>query len=93
MERCTRAPFSKEEMFHLNLQEWSPIKIGEKGALAFYFVQEKGSCQTLPMESALQGHQNLSADAKRDMMGQLINTIKGKKAIDLSWKRVEEESL
>jgi GcvH upstream region-like protein len=92
MERCTEVPFSKEEMFTLSPQQWSPVKIGERGALTFYFVQEKGISSTPPLESIEQGHQILSFDAKRDMMLQVLQRIHQKKAIDLSVAVVEERS-
>lgn len=84
MERCTEMPFSKEEMFTLSPQQWSPVKIGEKGSLAFYFVQEKGISPLMPLETVEQGHQILSFDARRDMMLQILQKIQRKKAIDLS---------
>lgn len=84
MQRCTEVPFSKEEMFTLSPEQWSPVKIGEKGALAFYFVQKKGSPSASPLENIEQGHQILSFDAKRNMMLQILQKIQQKKAIDLS---------
>ena len=90
MERCTKVAFSKEEMFTLNPQEWSSVKMGDRGALAFYFVEEKGSSHTPPAHSVEQGHQILSYDAKRDMMLQILQRIQQKKAIDLSHVLAEE---
>jgi GcvH upstream region-like protein len=84
MERCTEMPFSKEEMFTLSPQQWSPVKIGERGVLAFYFVKERGVSSTPPLETIEQGHQILSFDAKRDMMLQILQRIQQKKAIDLN---------
>jgi GcvH upstream region-like protein len=84
MERCTEAPFSKEEMFTLSPQQWSPVKIGERGALAFYFVKEKGISLTPIVDTIEKGHQILSFDTKRDMMLQILQKIQQKKAIDLS---------
>ncbi len=90
MERCTEAPFSKEEMFTLSPQQWSPVKIGGRGALAFYFVTEKGISSMPIVDTVEQGHQILSFDAKRDMMLHLLQKIQQKKAIDLSAAIVEE---
>lgn len=89
MERCTEVPFSKDEMFKLSPQQWSPVKIGERGTLAFYFVQEKGISSTSPLENIEQGHQALSFDTKRDMMLQILQKIQLKKAIDLSAATIE----
>jgi GcvH upstream region-like protein len=90
MERCTEMPFSKEEMFTLSPQQWSPVKIGERGALAFYFVKEKGVSSTPIIDTVEQGHQILSFDAKRNMMLQILQKIQQKKAIDLSAVIAEE---
>lgn len=90
VERQTDLPFSKEEMFALAANEWSPVKIGERGALAFYFVHEKGHSSALPLESMEQGHQILSFDAKRDMMLGILQKIQQQKAIDLSKALAEE---
>jgi GcvH upstream region-like protein len=90
MERCTEVPFSKEEMFTLSPQHWSPVKIGERGALTFYFVQEKGTSSIPPLGTIEQGHQILSFDAKRDMMLQILQRIHHKKAIDLSTAIADE---
>jgi GcvH upstream region-like protein len=90
IERCTEVPFSKEEMFTLSSQQWSPVKIGERGALAFYFVKEKGISSTPLVDTVEQGHQILSFDAKRDMMLQILQKIRQKKAINLSVAIAEE---
>jgi GcvH upstream region-like protein len=92
IERCTKVPFSKDEMFTLNPQQWSEVKVGEKGMLAFYFVQERNLSSILPLDSVEQGHQILSHDAKRDMMSQVLGRIHLKKAIDL-FSVVSEERL
>lgn len=84
MERCAKASFAKDDMFTLDPQSWSPVKIGEGGALAFFFVEEKGSSQTPSPLTVEQGHQILSHDAKRDIMLQILQTIQQKKAIALS---------
>ncbi len=84
MERCSAASFSKEEMFSLEPQQWSNVRVGDRGALAFYFVQEKGVSNKAPIESVQQGHQILSFDAKRDMMLQILQRVGQKKAIDPS---------
>ena len=85
MERCTQVSFSKDELFTLAANQWSPVKIGERGSLAFYFVKEKGVSKLPPLESMNQGHQILSFDAKRDMMLQMLQKIHQNKAIDLSY--------
>jgi GcvH upstream region-like protein len=90
IERCTQTPFSKEEMFTLNSQDWSSVKVGERGAIAFYCVQERGPAKNKPVVSVEQGHQILSFDAKRDMMLQVLEKIGQKKAIDLSYLVAEE---
>lgn len=84
VERCTELPFSKDEMFKLPVSEWSSVIVGDRGCLAFFFVQEKGSSGKSPVDSVEQGHQILSFDAKRDMMLQILQKIQQKKAIDLS---------
>ena len=90
MERATSVPFSKDDLFALGPQEWSPVKIGEKGALAFYFVKEKGISSQAPIDSVEQGHQILAFDAKRDLMLQLLQKIDDKKAINLTYAKNEE---
>ncbi len=84
MERCTEVPFSKAEMFTLSPNQWSSVTIGDRGGLAFYFVQEKGANAIASLDSVEQGHQILSYDAKRDMMLQILGKIQQKKAIDLA---------
>jgi hypothetical protein len=91
MQRCTEVPFSKEEMFQLLPQQWSPVKVGERGAIAFYYVQEKGIGSASALETIEKGHQILSTDAKRDMMLQVLQKIQKKKAIDLSIAVSEEQ--
>jgi GcvH upstream region-like protein len=91
MQRCTEVPFSKEEMFQLLPQQWSPVKVGERGAIAFYYVQEKGIGSASALETIEKGHQILSIDAKRDMMLQVLQKIQKKKAIDLSIAVSEEQ--
>lgn len=90
IERCTEVPFSKDEMFTLGSGEWSSVKVGERGALAFYIIQEKGSSHAAPLLNVEQGHQILSFDAKRDMMLQILQKIQQKKAIDVSSMIAEE---
>lgn len=90
MERCTEVPFSKEEMFSLASNEWSSIATGERGALAFYLVKEKGKNLPIPLESTQMGHQILSQDVRRDMMLQIMQQIQRKKAIDLTVAVAEE---
>ncbi len=90
MERCTQVAFSKDDMFTLSPQQWSPVKIGDRGALAFYFVEDKNTSKTPPADSVEQGHQILSYDAKRDMMLQILQRIHQKKAIDLTYAIAEE---
>ncbi len=92
VERQTDLPFSKDEMFALAPQEWSPVKMGERGALAFYYVHEKGHSTAMPLESVEMGHQILSFDAKRDMMLGILHKIREQKSIDLS-KVIAEERL
>ncbi len=90
IERCTQVAFSKDDMFTLTPQQWSPVKIGDRGALAFYFVEDKSTSKTLPADSVEQGHQILSYDAKKDMMLQILQRIHQKKAIDLAHVIAEE---
>ncbi|MBS0603848.1 MAG: hypothetical protein JSS60_02290 [Verrucomicrobia bacterium] len=90
LERCTEVSFSKDEMFTLGSQQWSSVKIGERGALAFYFVQERGTAAKPPVESVAYGHQVLSFDARRDMMLQILQKIQNKNAIDFSFASHEE---
>jgi GcvH upstream region-like protein len=90
VERCTQVNFSKEEMFLLPPRQWSDLKIGDRGALAFYIVQEKGSSLKPSISSVEQGHQILAHDAKCDMMLQMLHRIERKKAIDLTSAFFEE---
>jgi hypothetical protein len=90
IERCSEVPFSKEEMFTLQPQQWSNLKIGDRGALTFYIVQEKGSSLKPSVLSVEQGHQILAHDAKCDMMLQMLQKIEQKKAIDLNFILAEE---
>ena len=91
MERCTQVAFAKHELFTLSANQWSSVAIGDRGALAFYFVKERGANINHPIESVEQGHQILSFDAKRDMMLQILQKIQQKKAIDLSASIYEEK--
>ncbi len=90
VERSSKVSFSKEEMFSLEPQQWSTVKMGERGDLAFFFVKEKGTPSLAPHESVEFGHQILSSDARRDMMGELLARIHEKKGIDLSFVAVRE---
>lgn len=90
MERRTETSFSKEEMFTLAPKAWSSVNVGEKGAIAFYFIQEKGVIADPSLESVEQGHQILSFDAKKDMMLQLMDRMEQKKAIDFNSIIAEE---
>ncbi len=90
VERCGEIPFSKEEMFLLSPNEWSPVTIGDHGALAFYFVQGKQENRKPSLNGMEQGHQILAFDAKRDMMLQILQKIQEKKAIDLTALNSEE---
>ncbi len=90
IERCTEVSFSKEGLFTMESGEWSSVKMGERGALAFYVVQEKGFSQSAPLQNVEQGHQILSFDTKRDMMLQILEKIHQKKAIDISSMIAEE---
>jgi len=81
LQRCTQTPYSKEEMFTLEAQQWSPVKVGDRGHLAFYFVQERETSSQPPLESVKQGHEILSLDAKRDMMLQLLTKMQQKRAV------------
>lgn len=85
VERSSKVSFSKEEMFSLESNQWSTVKMGESGDLAFFFVKEKGNASLAPHESVEFGHQVLSFDARRDMMGELLARIHDKKGIDLSF--------
>jgi len=84
LERCAQVSFSKEEMFALSAQNWSSVALGERGNLAFYFVHGKETSSVPPLEAVERGHQILSYDAKKDMMGLLLEKIEQKKAIALS---------
>ncbi|MBI2812249.1 MAG: hypothetical protein HYX67_15665 [Candidatus Melainabacteria bacterium] len=88
LERSSEVLFSKEEMFTLSANQWSSVKAGERGAIAFYFVREKGKNNQQLMESIEQGHQILAYDAKRDMVIQILQKIQQKKAIDLSQEKL-----
>ena len=66
------------------------MNIGDRGALAFYFVRERTANAHPPLEGVEQGHQILSYDAKRDMMLQILQKIQQKNAIDLSATLSEE---
>lgn len=92
VERCTQVSFSKDEIFTLSPGECSSVKVGERGALAFYFVQERGAFKDKPVVSVEQGHQILSFDAKRDMMLEVLKRIEQKKSIDFSYLIAEERS-
>jgi hypothetical protein len=90
MQRCAQVPFSKEEMFTLSPQQWSGVKMGERGFLAFYFVKEKGKEDKPSLNSLEEGHQILSFDAKRDMMLQVMQRIQQKRAIGFSHMVAQE---
>ena len=42
VDRSMPLAFSKDEIFTLKQDQWSKVKIGERGALAFYCILEKG---------------------------------------------------
>jgi hypothetical protein len=89
VERSSKVAFAKDEMFRLAPQEWSAVKVGERGAVSFFYVKEKAKNGALPLESVDVGHQILSFDAKRDMMGQLLQKIREKGAISFSSAKEE----
>jgi GcvH upstream region-like protein len=92
VERCTELPFAKDEMFTLAPAQWSNVAMGKQGALAFYYVLERGANRRPSLEGVIQGHQILAHDAKRDMMLHILKKIQQKKAIDLSVAVCAEES-
>jgi hypothetical protein len=81
--RSTPTSFSKEELFSLQAEQFSPVKVGNKGYLAFYRVEGKEQKILAPLASAEKGHQILSSDARRDMMVHLLHKIQETQAIDL----------
>lgn len=83
LQRSTHAAFSKEDMFTLDAQQWSTVKLGENGALAFYFVHEKADLENTSCDGVFEGHQILSYDAKKDIMIHLVKSLQSKNAIDL----------
>ncbi len=84
VDRSMLLGFSKDEIFTLKQDQWSKVKMGERGALALYCILEKGESFLPPVRSVEQGHQILSYDAKRDLMQQVMQRVHHKKAIDLS---------
>ncbi len=90
LQRSTEVPFSKDEMFTLASKEWSSVKVGERGSLAFYFVKDRETSTSFPVESVAYGHQILSFDARRNLMLQMLQKVHHKNAIDLSLSTYEE---
>ncbi|MES2121989.1 MAG: hypothetical protein V4492_04335, partial [Chlamydiota bacterium] len=89
IERCAELAVSKEALFATLPNEWSPVQIGERGAIAFYRARAHEASSGKPVESMEMGHQILSMDAKRDFMQRLLGEMEIKKAIDLSLKNPE----
>lgn len=80
----------KEEMFHMQLEQWSATQLGMKGGLAFYKVVEQAAGTDVSSEQVNEGHEILVQDARKQLMQELIVLIDQKQAIDI--KRAYEES-
>jgi GcvH upstream region-like protein len=84
IERSTALPFTKEKMFSLSANDWSPVEVGHSGALAFYQVLGKETSQISALEEMDEGHKALSLDARRSLMLTLMDQIQEKNAIHLT---------
>ncbi len=84
VERSENIGFSKEKMFALPEFTWSPIEVGHGGVVAFYHVLAKELPKVTVVEGLDNGHQALALDARRRLMGDLLDQMSRKKAIDLS---------
>ncbi len=81
VKRSDRLNIAKEEMFALQSQEWSPIKLGTGGSLAFFQVLEQQELEDVAHEKISQGHEILAMDARKQLMMELITMIDQKKAV------------
>jgi GcvH upstream region-like protein len=81
IQKSTSLPFPKERMFSLAISEWSPVEIGDLGALAFYQVLGKDQTSVLSVAELEQGQKAISLDAQRSFMIDFLNLIGEKKAI------------
>ncbi len=84
VDRSTNLGFSKEEIFSLEPNSFSKVVVGERGSVVFYRILEKGAPLPPPVGIVEQGHDYLSADAKRDLMLKVLQRIRHKKAVDLN---------
>ena len=84
VKRSDRLSIPKEEMFALKPQQWSPIKVGTGGSLAFFQVLEQNAVDEVAHVKIAEGHQILAMDARRKLMMELISMIEQKKSIELS---------
>ncbi len=84
IERSSDFNFAKEQMFTIPVGGWSPVDIGQSGALAFYRVLHVEEPSDRPVAETVQGHQMLSLDAQRDFFLGLLKQIEEKQAIRLT---------
>src|SRR4029079_14740391 len=72
VKRSDTIASGREEMLSLLPEQWSPVKLGSGGALAFYKVIRHTENAGLSPEQIAQGHATLSLDAKKQLMRELI---------------------
>ncbi len=84
VERGESIAFSKEEMFALEPEAWSSVKVGARGAVGFYRVLAQTKMGPLTFGEMDKTREMLCLDAKRAFMRQLLSQIKEQQAIHLS---------
>lgn len=72
LSRSDPAPLSKEELFSLAVGSCSPVKIQERGQMAFCRLEGKAQREYSILQDVQQGHFILANDAKRDLMLQIL---------------------
>ncbi len=75
-ERSEVTPIPKEVLFALAPSTWSQVYVEAGGGWVFCHMQEKKGVKTPPFASVEKGHQILSEDARRNLMGALVQRLK-----------------
>jgi hypothetical protein len=77
LSRSEPAPLSKKDLFARDIGSFSPVKVGERGQLAFCRIEGREQVEGSPLEDMQQGHSILGCDAKRDLMLQILTRMNG----------------
>lgn len=82
-----RADRDFEEIFQLNVGEWSGLLIPRNGDISFFHVKKKGADaeKAVIAEEMVGIHQMLSNDAQQVLMRQIVEEINAKEAFNLEY--------